>query len=193
MRISGLRLVVLFALAAPINAHAGGADPATGRMCHGAGNPAVRSQSPLATATIDYGLRHSPSMQALVDALQDTDVIAYIDSDLKPLGDVWGHVSFVAKTRQCRYVRVVITAHLNLTRAAALLAHELQHVLEIAAHPGVVDEATLSAMYKTYGEAGRYANAYDSAEAKEIGARVEAEISGGAAASATSSPAERGR
>ncbi len=189
--------LLLFSLLLPLTAAASAvaADDIPSRpLCRGAGNPAIRSRSPLASAAMQYGLKRSPSMQALVDALQETDVVAYVDSDLKPLGDVWGHVAFISKTSRCRYVRIAITAHVNLAQAAALLAHELQHVLEIASHPEVVDDATLSEMYLRYGKKSRYENSYDSVEAMEMGTRVAAEIyNGGVAPSARSSPAEPAR
>lgn len=134
-------------------------------------------------------------MRALVASLQETDVVAYIDSDLRPLGDTWGHTAFISKTAHCRFVRIAVTAHINLSQAAALLAHELQHVLEIATHPEVIDDVTLSEMYLQYGHRARWANSYDTVEAVEMGARVAAEIfNGGAvASSAKSSPAESAR
>jgi len=161
--------------------------------CHAAGNPAIRSRSPLASAALEYGLKHSPSLQALVDLLQTMDVVAYIDSDLRPRSDIWGHTSFLGKAAHCRYVRVEITAHLNLGQAAALLGHELQHVYEIASHREVVDDATLGAMYLQFGKRSRYENSYDSDQAIEMGTRVAAEIYNGGGVSARSSPAETGR
>jgi hypothetical protein len=176
------------------SASAGAADEALSRpMCHAAGSPAVRSRSPIASAALEYGLKHSPSLQALVDSLHDTDIVAYIDSNLAPLGDIWGHTSFVAKSAHCRFVRVEVTAHLNLGQAAALIGHELQHVYEIATHPEVVDDATLSAMYQQIGRRSRYENAYDSVEAIEMGNRVAAEIYNSGAVSARSSPGDSGR
>lgn len=160
--------------------------------CHANGNPAVRVRSPLALAAIEYGLRHSATFESLWEGLQETDIIVYVDSDLKPLGDIWGHTSFISKTPQCRYVRVAITAHLNLSQAAALLGHELQHVIEIAAHPEVIDEASMSAMYERYGRHSRYENSYDSQEAVEVGTRVAAELMGGGV-SVKSSPADSER
>lgn len=160
--------------------------------CHAGGNPAVRTRSPLASAAMEYGLKRSATLEALVTALQDTDVIAYVDSDLKPLGDIWGHVGFISKTPQCRYVRIAITARVNLSQAAALLGHELQHVLEIAAHPEVVDEVSLARMYEQYGHRSRYENSYDSEQAVETGVRVAAELLGGTP-SVRSSPTETER
>ena len=189
-----LFVLALLILTAGMPAHAADENP-TIQPCHPAGVSAIRSRSPLASAALEFGLKHSPSMQALVTSLQDTDVVAYIDSDLKPLGDTWGHVAFISKTQSCRYVRIAITAHINLSQAAALLAHELQHVFEIASHPEVVNDRTLSEMYLRYGHRGRYENSYDSAEAVEMGARVAAEIfhGGDAAPSAKSSQAVPGR
>lgn len=191
------RMLPLFAVSfvvAGVPAQAADDNP-TAPQCHPAGNSALRSRSPLASAALEFGMKHSPSMQALVASLQDTDVVAYIDSDLKPLGETWGHVSFISKTITCRYLRIAITAHINLSQAASLLAHELQHVFEIASHPEVVNEATLSEMYLQFGHRARYANSYDSLEAVEMGSRVAAEIfSGGVVApSARSSQAEPAR
>jgi hypothetical protein len=182
-------MLALTLLAAGSTAARAADDPPGECACHAAGNATVRARSPIAAAALEYGLQHSPTLQALLDRLKQTDIVAYVDSDLSPLGDVWGRTSFISKTEHCRYVRVLITAHINLSQAAALLAHELQHVYEIATHPEVVDDATLSAMYRRVGQKGRYANTFDSEEALEMGARVAAEIYSGAAASAKSSPA----
>src|SRR5215472_6009667 len=92
--------------------------------CHAAGSPAIRSRSPIASAVLEYGLTHSPSFRALVDSLKDTDVVAYIDANAGPLSDIWGHTTFISKVAHCRFVRVEITAHLNLGQAASLLGHE---------------------------------------------------------------------
>lgn len=191
-----LAVIAIFATAARTPA---ADDIPSPSQCHAAGNSAVRSRSPLASAVMEYGIKHSPTLRALIASLQPTDVVAYVDSDLRPLGDVWGHVAFISKTPLCRYVRIAITAQLNLTQAAALLAHELQHAFEIASHPEVIDDASLSEVYLRIGHRGRFANAYDSVEAVAMGARVAAEIYGFAATpsvtppSARSSPAETER
>jgi hypothetical protein len=185
-------LVALLLTAGAASARAAD-DVAAGSQCHGGGSPAVRSRSPIASAALEYGLKYSPSLQALVDSLKHTDIVAYIDTNLGPLSDIWGHTSFISKAAHCRFVRVEITTHLNLGQAAALLGHELQHVYEIATHPEVVDDASLSAMYQQIGRRSRYENAYDSAEAIEMGTRVAAEIYAGGTVSAKSSPADSGR
>jgi hypothetical protein len=186
-------LVALMILIAGAASARAANDAPSESVCHAAGNPAVRSRSPLASAALEYGLKHSPSLQALVDSLQDTDVVAYIDSDIRPRSDIWGHTSFIAKAANCRYLRVEITAHVNLGQAAALLGHELQHVYEIATHPEVVDDETLSAMYQQFGKPSRYENSYDSVAAIEMGTRIAAEIYGDAGTAAKASPANAGR
>jgi hypothetical protein len=149
-------------------------------QCHVSGNPAIRPRSPLATAAIEYGLKRSPTLAAEFEALQQSDMVAYIDVGPVIYSGVSGYVTFISKTTQCRYVRIALTARLNLSQTAALIGHELQHVLEIAAHAEVVDAESLREMYEWFGRHGLHQHSYESAEAIEAGQQVAAELFGGA-------------
>lgn len=54
-----------------------------------------------------------------------------------------------------RYVRIAISTDLSADQIIATLAHELQHVVEIIDDPGVVDEPSLSALYRRIGRPSR--------------------------------------
>lgn len=142
-------------------------------------------------ATIEYGLKRSPTLASEFAEIQASDVVVYVDTETRSMSDLHGYVSFISNTLFCRYVRIVLNANLNLSQLAAILGHELQHAIEIAAHPGVIDSESLAAMYEQFGHHARRERSYDSIEAVEVGLRVAAELNG--TASVKSSPAETER
>jgi hypothetical protein len=143
------------------------------------------------TAAIEFGVKRSPTLADELDRLQRTDLVAYVETSRVAYNGVAAYVTFISKTNACRYVRIIVTPYVNLSQMAALLAHELQHVLEIAHHPEVVDAPSLSDMYERIGRHSHVQGSYESAEAIEMGRRVEAELFG--EVSAKSSPAETER
>jgi hypothetical protein len=158
--------------------------------CHAGGNSAVRPRSAIVIAAIEFGIKRSPTLADEFDQLQRSDIVAYVEAARVAYSGVAGYVTFVSKTTMCRYVHITLTPHLNLSQMAALLGHELQHVLEIAAHPEVVDAESLSEMYERVGRHSHHERSYESAEAIEAGLRVQNELFG---LSVKSSPAETER
>jgi hypothetical protein len=57
-----------------------------------------------------------------------------------------------------------------------MIGHELRHALEIANHPEVVDNLSLSAMYKRYGRQVTDGDMYDSVEAVAAGRTILQEL-----------------
>jgi hypothetical protein len=181
-----LALVVIFSSTALLAADE---NPST-NTCHAGGNSAIRPRSPIVNAAIEFGVKRSQTLADEFDLLQRSDVVAYVEASRVPYSGVSGYVTFISKTATCRYVRITLTPHLNLTQMAALLGHELQHVLEIAAHPEVIDPDSLAEMYERVGRRSHHERSYESAEAIEVGLRVQNELFG---VSAKSSPVETER
>jgi hypothetical protein len=86
------------------------------------------------------------------------------------------YLVFVSATPACRFVRIRYDIHLSDSRAIAMIGHELRHALEIADHPEVVDNLSLSAMYKRYGRQVTDGEMYDSIEAVAIGHTILQEL-----------------
>jgi len=190
------QLVTLLAVATvhlPGNVRASDGIPPlpSNNTCHASGNPAIRPRSPIVNATIEFGLKRSPTLAAEFADIQASDMVVYIEAQRESMSDLHGYVAFISRTTLCRYVRVVLNGNLNLSQLASILGHELQHALEIAAHPEVVDNTSLIAMYERFGHHARRERSYDSAEAVEVGLRVAAELNG--TVSVKSSPAETER
>jgi hypothetical protein len=99
---------------------------------------------------VDLGRRESPLFRALLDQLDGTDVIVYVQCARLRSG-LDGKLTFLAAAAGVRYVMVRIAWDLPLPRKIAILGHELQHALEIARSPDAVSAETMAAAYERFG------------------------------------------
>jgi hypothetical protein len=122
-----------------------------------AGEPSrrVRSSEPVVTALLNEGRERSASFHALVDAIDRSAGIVYVEFGYCAFGHLNGcMLPFIASTQGDRYLRVIVTPDKNRTthdQLLALIGHELRHALEVFEHPDVVDVATMDAMYRKIG------------------------------------------
>jgi len=108
----------------------------------------VRSDEPKIVRLIDAGRAQSETFRRLLDRLDESDVIVYIHPKQthQALGGFLSHGVVVAGG--CRYLHVGMTM-LGADRwLIALLAHELQHVVEVADHPEARDRRSVAAMFE---------------------------------------------
>jgi hypothetical protein len=99
---------------------------------------------------VQAGRAQSPSFSALVDRLAAADVVVYVKCAwLRSRID--GELTFLSAAGGLRYVMVRVAPHLTTQRKIAILGHELQHALEIAERPAIVDSATLARAYEQFG------------------------------------------
>lgn len=118
----------------------------------------------------------SPAFRVLLARLVRSDLIVYLIRTREMPPEIDGQVTFMARTARHRYIAVRIAWDLPARRQAATLAHELQHAVEIADAPCVVDSVTLAREYGRIGfrkapPAG-FVAAFDSAAAILAGQRV---------------------
>ena len=140
-----------------------------------ASNPRLRGTSAKEVRLIEDLLARSPTARALLARIEATDVIAYVQlaPDL-PAGRA--ATRFVVATESGRFLRVVIGAMTNPVDRPALLAHEMQHVVEIAMSSDVRDNATLRALYARIGEDRSARSAFETSAARDVGSRVTREL-----------------
>jgi hypothetical protein len=139
----------------------------------------VRVSDARIRAAVADGIERSPLFRDLVAGLEASDVIVYVDSDPTMPGRLQGRLTFMAAAGGRRYVRVRIACALSGPHLIAMLAHELQHAVEIAAAPSVVDELSLAAEYRRIGFASHAmprGAGFDSRAAIEVGFRVWHEV-----------------
>jgi hypothetical protein len=108
----------------------------------------VRSTEPKISALINAGLARSSTFQHLVETLDRSDVIVYVDTKLtRPaLGAYLAHTVVVAGG--VRYLHIAIDAHGAERHLVPLLAHELQHALEVAGDPTVRDSESMDRLFE---------------------------------------------
>ncbi len=145
--------------------------------------PRLRTSDRRIRALLDDGLVHSPSLRALVARLAAGDVVVYLRCATLPAG-LAGQLTFVSAAGGFRYVVVRLAFALPSQRAVATLGHELQHAVEIADHPDIVDQASLARAYARIGfeqPARRAVTAFDTQAAIAVGDQIERELKGSAA------------
>jgi hypothetical protein len=138
-----------------------------------AANP-VRSHNKRILAALDDARRRSPTFEALLSRVEASDVIVYIESGRCGSPQVWSCVA-IASGRPYRYLRVTLDTDHSRQLIIAQLAHELQHAVEIAEAPDVVDGATLRALYGRIGTRSS-ADAFETTAAIRVAARIAAEL-----------------
>lgn len=112
--------------------------------------PRLRLTDPRVEKVVEHGRQQSPSFRALLDQLEATDVVVYVECG-RLRARVDGQLTFVTAAAGTRYVLVQIAWDLHLPRKIAILGHELQHALEVARNPDVVSATTMAAAYQRFG------------------------------------------
>jgi hypothetical protein len=110
--------------------------------------PPIRSTDRRLRSLLEEGVRLSPTLRALVVRLHASDVVVYLQCD-GPAGPD-GRLTFLVSAGGYRYV-VVRMARLPRAQQIAMMAHELQHAVEIAETPAIVDGPSLVREYKRMG------------------------------------------
>ena len=136
----------------------------------------VRGASPAVNTLIARGAARSATFKQLLDELNRTDVIVYLETNVAlPVG-LEGRLMFLTAAGGVRYLHAQVTSGLRFEELIAIAGHELQHALEVAAHPNVRDGRGMRALYERIGIRTGAPDRYDTAEAQSTGRRVRAEM-----------------
>ena len=142
-------------------------------------NPRVRPHDERAAQLLLEGLERSVTMRAIVDRLEQLDVIVYVEMQPALRKKLAGKLTWLAATKSNRYVRISLSPEIIKDSLISALGHELQHALEVAEAPWVVDPPTLQAYYQKHGvSTAQHINGWDSLAARIIGDEVRRELAG---------------
>jgi hypothetical protein len=111
----------------------------------------------------------SPTLAALLTELETSNVIVHIVATPPGGKALPGSMHWVTLAGGFRFLRIFIDAQLHPRLRAAMLAHELQHAVEVARAPEVVDAQTFAALYRQIGAATGHdgcAQCYDTPAAR---------------------------
>jgi hypothetical protein len=107
----------------------------------------VRTTEPKILSMIDAGLSGSQTFRGLIAALDKSDVIVYVEAKhtRQALGGYLAH-NIVAQG-DYRYLRIAVDMAGSERRLVSLLAHELQHAVEVAQTSDASDPVGLERMF----------------------------------------------
>lgn len=138
----------------------------------------IRATDARIASLIETGLSESATFRRLVTILNDSDVIVHVEPKQmrNMLGGYLAH-NIVAGGGY-RYLRIAVETQGSRRRLVALLAHELQHAVEVAQAPAARDavslERTFSQLAVAYGCGST--TCYETQAAKDLEYIVSAEI-----------------
>jgi hypothetical protein len=136
--------------------------------------PHVRAVTPAAHALLTEAVAKSSVLNLLIGRLDATDVFVYIEvtgsSDI-PLA----RTKLVTAVPGARFLRVALNAQVPPWDRLPLLAHELQHALEIAADTDVRDDDGIRRLFQRVGFSGGI-DKYETAAARDVERRVRVEL-----------------
>ena len=130
---------------------------------------------------VEQGLARSPTLRALQAHLQQSQVIIYLEWSSRLPANLVGRTRIMGAGGGYRYLSVQLDDRLSKLDELAVLGHELQHAVEIADDPGVVDEASLAGLYRRIGSeasSGMASLWFETQEAIDAGRRVHSELAG---------------
>jgi hypothetical protein len=142
--------------------------------------PHIRTTDQRLIRLVRDGVRTSETFRRLVDRLNRSDVIVYLECG-RDTAWVDGRLTFVSTVGGYRYVHVRVARLPSADVQIALIGHELQHAVEIADAPDVVDSLSLAREYQRIGFMSPRPTpgmSFDSDAAVEAGQRVLRELSG---------------
>jgi hypothetical protein len=112
----------------------------------------IRATDPALRLLIRDVMTASPTFHRLVARLEHSDVIVYVTRQYDMPVMLEGQVTFMAQAGGVRYLNIRLAWDRPPRRLVATLAHELQHAVEIANLPEVVDDKSLARAYARIGE-----------------------------------------
>jgi hypothetical protein len=138
----------------------------------------VRTFDSKILALIDAGISGSATFRGLIATLNESDVIVHIAPKLSRhrLGGYFAHN--IVSRGQFRYVRIAVDIAGAEHRLVAVLAHELQHAVEVAQAPDARDAQSVERLFNrlavAFGCGG--SNCFETKAAMDVQEIVSAEL-----------------
>jgi hypothetical protein len=131
------------------------------------------------SALFHTGESHSHTFRALVEDTNAAPVLVFIDCSLSLPARLGARLSFVTSVPAVRYVRVLVDCSLPPRTQITLLAHELQHALEIGSRTDIVGGDAMESLYEEIGfqtsSNGRHVS-FETASARAVQQAVDREL-----------------
>lgn len=140
----------------------------------------LRPLTSLASEFVARGLDGSQTFRSLVERIERSDVVVYVELVYRRPGAPDGATRLVNASRYFRFLHVTINCELDPWAIVAMLGHELQHAVEIAERPEIRDDASLARYYREEGITDARDGCVCSEAARETARRVRSELASAA-------------
>jgi hypothetical protein len=174
MPIASFARAVVAALSLPILA-----SPATASESSSFSSTRVRAETAGMRQLIADGVAGSAAFRALVSIVEQSDLVVYVRCRLFPEHELRGRLGFLSAAGGYRYAVIEVSCYQPYSAQLEILAHELQHAVEVASAPWVVDAKTFERFYAAAGElvsSSGGTKMYETCAAVERAARVRREL-----------------
>jgi hypothetical protein len=136
--------------------------------------PRVRSHSARIVAAIARGTGSSPTFRRLVETIDATDGLVFVDEGICRVGVRACLVPTVTVAGPSRVLHILV----NLRKAqgcgtVAMIGHELQHAIEVLGHPGIRTDIQVYNFFDLVGRTG--AGRFETKAAIQAGLAIESE------------------
>jgi len=137
----------------------------------------VRAQEPELAELVHEGTDRSATFRRLVQRIDETDGIVYIQTGPCSISAVAGCLLMrVTETEHARYLRIHVTAHpTRAEQRISILGHELQHAYEILCRNSVRTTADAYALFIRIGSA-RSIRGFETDEAQRVEGAIAREL-----------------
>jgi hypothetical protein len=138
----------------------------------------VRSEEPRIRDLVADGYARSATFRALVDATEDLPCIVYIATTIKLSQGMSG--ALLHRTdgrREMPLLRVLVRTNLSRDETIAIIAHELQHVVEAMSGARGEGRSAVAAVFETLDTTGaRGTRKYETEAAVDVTSKVRGEL-----------------
>jgi hypothetical protein len=139
----------------------------------------IRPESNILKDAIAAALERSGTFRSLAERIEDSDLIVYLTCSRFESGTLAGRTLLVSARPGLRYVHVQVRCELSPMPLVEIVAHELQHVVEIASAADVVDDTSMVRLFSAIGFSRQQAprpTQFETHAALAIGGRVRREM-----------------
>jgi hypothetical protein len=117
-----------------------------------AASPHVRSTDARILQRLHEGRSRSATFKGLVDQLEGTNTIVYVERGICAFGHVKACLPHsITVVGDIRFLRIIVDAGQDGAQELALIGHELQHALEIARAPNIRSADDITGLFRRIG------------------------------------------
>ena len=136
----------------------------------------LRPTTATVAAVLKGAIGQSATVRELAAAIEASNLLVFVEISHQP-SSLRGGTRLATTFDDGRMVIVTINASLDAREKLVVLGHELQHVCEVAADPGVTDQAGMRRLFERVGhQSGSHGGVYETAAAQRVERLVRAEL-----------------